>query len=99
MTVRDKIIESTINAVLDRLIKLREMSAPPVLTRGCEDELAKLDRGELKCKGDIDLLDEEFVSVEERVGRGRIKYYVFNGNINYFPKAKYGRFVAKGEVK
>ena len=99
MTIKEYIIEGTKTALEERRDKLVAMQAPDILITSIGDELINLYKGELKCSGEIELLDEEMNNVEQRKGKGGIPYYVFNGNINYFPKAKYGRFVAKGEVK
>ena len=99
MTIKEFIIGNTAEDVRMRMEKLKEMGAPAILIRSCEEELDRLNKGDLRCSGDTFLLEEEFESHELRKGRGGIPYHVFNGNINYFPKAKYGRFVAKGEVK
>lgn len=97
MTIKEYIIENTISWMKERKCKLVEFGAPSVLISAINTELDKLQSGELTCSGEKELLDEEFISDEVRKGRGGIPYHVFNGNINYFPKAKYGRFIAKGE--
>lgn len=99
MTIKEYIIENTISGIKARLNTLKSIGAPEVMVKSCEDELNRLAEGNLKCGGNIELLEEEFISDELRRGRGGIPYHVLNGNINYFPKAKYGRFIAKGEVK
>lgn len=99
MTIEEYIINATIESVETRRDKLIAMQAPAVLIMMLNEELGRLRAGELRCGGDVELLQKEFVSVEQKKGRGGIPYFVFNGDINYFPKAKYGRFVAKGEVK
>lgn len=74
------------------------MCAPAVLLKAVNDELELLSQKDLICFGETDLLDEEFVAVVQKKGKGGIPYYTFNGDINYFPRAKYGRFVARGRV-
>lgn len=99
MTIKDFIIEGTTSALIDRWKRLKDMDAPAILIQCCEEELTRLANHELRCDGKVELLNEEYLSHVEKKGRGGITYYVFNGNINYFPHAKYGRFVVKGEVK
>lgn len=99
MTIEEYIINATLESVETRRDKLIALQAPAILIKSIDEELGRLRDGELKCGGDVELLQEEFVSVEQKKGKGGIPYFTFNGDINYFPKAKYGRFVAKGEVK
>lgn len=99
MTVKEWIIKGTISALEERRQKLIDMGAPSILIEKTGEELINLYNGVFACKGEVELLEEEMIDVEQKKGRGGIPYYTFNGNINYFPRAKYGRFVAKGEVK
>ena len=99
MTIKEYIIKNTEEHLRCRRATLKAMNAPEVLLDSIADELARLYCGELRCSGEIELLEEEFRSDELKKGRGGIAYHVFNGNINYFPRAKYGRYIAKGEVK
>lgn len=99
MTIKEYIIKGTITSIEERKCKLTEIGAPSVLISAMITELDKLRSGNLTCRGEVELLEHEMENVEQKKGRGGIPYYVFNGNINYFPKAKYGRFIAKGEVK
>lgn len=98
MTIKEYIIDGTITALMDRENKLKEIGAPTIMITSIGEEIDRLMKGVLKCSGDTDLLEEEYISVEKKKGKGGKPYYVFNDNINYFPQAKYGRFVAKGEV-
>lgn len=98
MTIKEKILEQTINYVKWRKDKLINMDAPKVMIDSCDEELKRLEDGDLRCSGDIELLDEELQSHDIKTGRGGKPYHVFNGNINYFPKAKYGRYIKKGTV-
>ena len=66
MTIKEYIVEKTTASVMDRWSKLTEMGAPDVLIRSCEEELKRLANRDLRCGGDIELLDEEFVSDEIR---------------------------------
>lgn len=99
MTIKEYIIDGTITSLMDRENKLKELGAPTVMITSIGEEIDRLMKGTLKCSGEKELLEEEYISVEQKKGKGGKPYYVFNGNINYFPHAKYGRFVAKGEVK
>lgn len=98
MTISDYIIEHTAASLEERKERLIKMDAPDILIVNVVDELIRLYQGELICFGDTELLEEEFKTVVQKKGKGGIPYYTFNGDINYFPKAKYGRFVAKGKV-
>ncbi len=98
MTIKEYIIDGAITTFMDRENKLKEMGAPTIMITSIGEEIDRLMKGILKCSGDTDLLEEEYISVEKKKGRGGKPYFVFNGNINYFPHARYGRFIAKGEV-
>lgn len=98
MTIKEHILKQTKEYVEWRKNKLIDMGAPDILIKNCDEEMERLNNGDLRCSGEVELLDNELVSHEVKQGRGGKLYHVFNGNINYFPKAKYGRFVAKGEV-
>lgn len=99
MTIKEYIIDGAKVSLKNRRDRLAELGAPAIMITSINEELERLANNELRCSGDKALLEEEYVSVEQKKGRGGIPYFVFNENINYFPHAKYGRFVAKGEVK
>ena len=99
MTIKEYLINGTETALEERRQKLIDMGAPSILIEKTGEELINLYNGKFTCGGEIELLNEEMVDVEQKKGRGGIPYYTFNGNINYFPNAKYGRYIAKGEVK
>lgn len=99
MTIKEYILKQTKEYVVWRKDRLINMDAPAVLIKSCDEEMERLEKGDLRCSGEVELLDNEFVSHDVKEGRGGKLYHVFNGNINYFPKAKHGRFIVKGEVK
>ena len=95
MTIKQWIIEKTKDALYERKVKLEELEAPKIMITSLEEELLRLSWNELNCGGDVELLEAELTDVEKKTGRGGSIYYTFNGTVNYFPKAKYGRFVAR----
>ena len=95
MTIREHILENTRQNVESRLQKLEEMQAPEVLISSVKSQLTELENGQIEIGGDAELLQEDYVSVELKKGSGGKVYFEYNGNINYFPKAKYGRFIAR----
>ena len=64
MTIREKIIANEIAAQSERLAKLTEMGAPAVMITGTEKIIADLESGNLKVGGDVELLNQEYVSGE-----------------------------------
>ena len=98
MTIREKIIANEITAQTDRLTKLSEMGAPAVMITGTEKIIADLKSGNIKVGGDTELLDQEYVSGESKKGNGGKVYIQINGNINYFPNARYGRYIKAATV-
>lgn len=95
MTVKEHIIKSTKLALKDRIYKLEDMQAPSVVIDAEKRNLENIEN--IKISGELELLEEEFETVEQRKGRGGVVYYRYNGNINYFPKAKYGRYISKSK--
>ena len=95
MTIREWILEGTIKAYEIRLEKLIEIGAPKVVIEGQKKMVAELKDGELKIGGDLDVLEDEFVSCTIKTGRGGKKYYLLNEDVNFFPAAKYGLFIKK----
>ena len=98
MTIKDVIIKTELRALKERVKKLQELEAPDVMITSTEQEIDRLESGNLKIGGNIKLLEVEFVSSENKVGRGGKGYVQFNSSINYFPNAKYGRYIQKGET-
>lgn len=97
MTVREYIIEATIKSLTERVSKLEKLGAPRIMCEAIHEELADLNADIFKCGGDVEYLEDELITVESRKGNGGKSYYIFNGYIRYFPMAKYGRYVKKGE--
>ena len=63
MTIKKYIIDGTITSLMDRENKLKEMGAPTIMITSIGEEIDRLMKGILKCSGDTDLLEEEYVSV------------------------------------
>lgn len=83
-----------------RLSSLVAIQAPDVMIKGIEKDIRDMEAGkEVKISGDVEYLEHEFVSETFKTGRGGKKYVEFtlaNGEkINYFPNAKYGRYIKK----
>lgn len=95
MIIKEKIIEMEIATATDRLNKLNAMEAPAIITKALEQTLTELKSGIIKISGDADLLNLEFEKWESRKGNGGKVYLQINENINYFPNAKYGKFITK----
>lgn len=97
MTIKDVIIKTELTALKERLEKMKEMDAPDIIIDSLLTEINNLESGSLKIGGDKSLLNTEFVSSEIKTGSGGKRYVHFNNGINYFPQARYGRYIAKGE--
>jgi hypothetical protein len=95
--LREKILIGT----KKRLASLVVISAPQVMLKGIKNQIRDLESGkDFKVKGDIKYLEYDFVSETWKTGRGGKKYVEFtlkNGDkeekVNYFPNAKYGRYI------
>lgn len=92
-TIRRFICENEARQRLERAESLAKIGAPAVMIDGCKREAERLTAGELEISGDASLLDEVVESFEVRKGKGGKPYVSFNGTINYFPVAKYGRYI------
>lgn len=96
MTIKDKIIEGLLIAGTERLNALKDMGAPNIIIVRQEKYVTDLTAGILKVGGDNNLLAEQFENMEVSKGRGGKTYYIFNnGDIKFYPQAKYGMFITK----
>lgn len=96
MTIREWICKNEARMTAERADKLESLGAPKIMIEGTRDKAEALKNGILKCGGDTELLNAEMESFEVRKGRGGKTYISLNdGNINYFPETKYGRFIKR----
>ena len=96
MTIGEHISDRTYQVARDRLEKLKEIGAPSIVI---DQQQNYVDNFELKISGDIEVLDKELISIVQKKGRGGKNYYIINGDINFFPNAKYGMYIKKGDSK
>lgn len=92
MTLKEKIFELELAAMKTRLEKLLELGAPRVMSESLSKAIEKAD---IKIGGDQALLAETFVTVEAKKGNGGKQYLLFNNSIQYFPQAKFGKYICK----
>ena len=97
MTIREYIVNAELNIAESRLNKLHEIGAPEVMLKSLADCINNLQNGNIEVSGDSNLLDVNYVSSEIKTGNGGKKYICFNNSINYFPKAKYGKYIVKNK--
>lgn len=95
MTVEDFICRSLLGGAEDRYFKLIEINAPKVIIESCEKFISDLKSGTIKVGGDKSCLADEFKSFEVRKGVGGKTYLHINGNINFFPQARYGMYIKR----
>lgn len=95
MTICEYIVNAELNIAESRLNKLHEIGAPEVIFKSLGDYINNLKNGDIEISGDSDLLNVNYVSSEIKTGNGGKKYICFNNSINYFPKAKYGKYITK----
>lgn len=94
-TVGESILKVVTANAEERLNKLEEIGAPEVVIEGQRKAVENLRNGALKISGEKELLDVAVESKEVRKGNGGKMYIVFNGNINFFPNARYGMFIKR----
>ena len=95
MTIKDFICMYELAALAERKVRCNDLGMKQ-MADAISIEIGRLEKGILTIGGDVDLLDEEYVDHELKTGSGGKKYVRFNGKVNYFPNAKYGRFVTAG---
>jgi hypothetical protein len=97
VTILEYILDKSLDYAYTRLGRLIEIDAPKIVLISLEEQINKMENGEIKISGDASLLDREVESVKGEKGRGGKSYIRFNGSILYFPNAKYGRYIKEGE--
>lgn len=95
MKIKDYILEKEVLRVSERLEKMKEIRAPKVIIEELTKNLVKIQSGEIKVGGEIELLEEEFKQHEVKHGRDGVPYIIFDNEVKYFPFAKYGRYITK----
>ena len=95
MTIREFICKHEAEGAQEHLDRLIELGAPQIILDGWKKAVAALKDGKVECGGDSGLLNVEVVDFIKRKGNGGKPWVQFNGFINYFPQAKYGRFIAR----
>lgn len=93
MTIREWVARWLLEVTEERLVALQKMNAPKVMIDGVGKQVEQLKNGKVKIGGDVEVLDETFVTVERKKGRDGVTYYHINGNVNFFPKARYGMYI------
>lgn len=95
MTIFEYILDCELKSAEERLEKLKEFDAPTVIINGQESAIENLKAGKITISGDTDVLSDIYESREIKKGRGGKIYITINGNVNYFPNARYGRYIKK----
>lgn len=93
MTIRDYILNGAISAAKERLERLLTIGAPEMMVDGQKKAVEDLENGNLKIGGDTKVLDWEFKNREIKTGKGGKGYILINGNVSFFPNAKYGMYI------
>ena len=93
MTIKEIIIAKELESSKERLALLEEMDAPEVIIVSLDKHIERLTEGQIEVGGDSSLLELEYISHVTKKGNGGKPYVVFNDSINYFPQAKFGRYI------
>ena len=94
MTIKEHIVEKEIEFKKERIEKLEKIGSPAIILKLEKEQLVDLQKGNIKIAGDVKALDEIMADVVVKKGRGGVPYACYNGGkVNYFPNAKYGRFI------
>ena len=97
MTIKEFIIDREMVVYEGRLNSLLELGAPDIMIESQRKAVAALQSGDFKIGGDPYLLDYEFSEWKVYKGRGGKMYVQFDEKINYFPTAKYGRYIKEAK--
>jgi len=89
--IKTRIIEGTEK----RYHNLVRINAPAIMIERQKKMIDEVKQGKIKINGDNSLLQILYISDETKKGNGGKVYFIFNGIINYFPNAQYGRFISK----
>lgn len=96
-SILDIILERELVWAKQRLEALSDVEAPPTMIEGQKKLVEELENGKIKIGGNNSLLYETYYSSEIRKGYGGSPYIVFNGgDILYYPRARYGRYIKEG---
>lgn len=98
MKIREYILEKELVGYKYRLDKLIEIGAPQVIIDRQRELVGELENGVISVSGDKEVLEFEFNKSEKKTGRGGKVYIQFicdNCLVNYFPTAKYGRYIKR----
>ena len=93
MTIKEWICQKEAESSEKRLEQLIQIGAPQIMIDCQRKAVQELHDGILKVGGASEKLEIEVKTAEIRKGRGGKPYIIFNGSINYFPVAQYGRFI------
>ena len=93
MTIKQFLIESEKRMMNRRLESLKKIKAPSVVIESLANYIAEIETS-WKAGGDTELLEVEFENFVQKKGNKGKPYISFNnGTINYFPMARYGKYV------
>ena len=95
MTIRDFVKNTMVKAMEERLNDLMKIGAPAVMIDGQRKAIEAMANGTMKIGGDTEALDDVYASHEVRKGTGGRQYFAINGNVNFFPNARYGMFIKR----
>lgn len=98
VTVKQFIIENELKSFSERLDNLIKMNAPDIVVNGQKKAVDELKSGNLKIGGDTDALGFIVKDFENKKGNGGKPYITIktsNGDVNYYPAAKFGRYIKK----
>jgi hypothetical protein len=96
MTIKEFLMNEELKSWKDSLVRFKELGAPQVILDHYQNKVNELEAGKFRVGGMKYLLSEEYVSHEECKGTGGREYLRINGHINYFPRAKYDRYIIEG---
>lgn len=98
VSILDVIIDRELVWAKRRLESLTNIEAPQVMIEEQKKLVKELENGRIKIGGNHSLLYETYWNSEIRKGHGGVPYIVFNdGDILYYPKARYGRYIKEGK--
>lgn len=98
MTIEEFIIQKEIKHLQSRLDKLLKAGISIKTADIMVAKIESIKKHGLKINGGKQLLSEEYVNHELRKGSGGKQYYQINGTINYYPEARWGKYIKEVNV-
>lgn len=94
MTIKEFLVTKELVSMKERLLRLKQISAPKIMIESLKEKISNFSNDNFNVGGNNELLEVEYETHVVKTGRGGKKYLLINDAIQYFPNARYGRFIS-----